>query len=110
MRQVSEHKIDKQYADFLRDEAFASAEIYRIDKRNEKCVAYVHLYISKYVDFKGKAYEMSGSSGEAMIKFNYSNQSPNLTDVQWSADGSNHEDWIKKNFPKKYFFKSKEFI
>lgn len=110
LAQVAEHECDKRYSGFLPDNAFASAEIFGIDKKLEKCVAYVYLYTAEYVSFKGKAYEISGSSGEVIIKFNYMDGGePMLTDVQWSSDGGDHNVWMKDNFPKKYLLMSKSY-
>ena len=58
----------------------------------------MYLGASEYVALDGKAYEMSGSYGEAILKFDYTEEGPKLTDVIWSADGGDHDEWIKENF------------
>ena len=81
----------------------------RLDRDGDSGKAYVYLNYSEYVALKGKAYEMSGGSGEAIIKFKYSESGPVLNEVEWSADGDLHDGWLKENFPAEYLKKDKAF-
>ena len=109
MKQVAENDVTKSYGDHLRDEAFANAEVFGIDKDGDKGTAYAYLYDGEYVVLKDKAYEMSGSAGEVMIKFIYGKDDVTLSEVIWSADGEMHESWMKENFPAEYLKKAKSY-
>ncbi len=87
------------------DQAFANAEVFGIDRDGDSGTAYVYLNYSEYVVLKGKAYEVSGGSGEAIIRFKYAEDGPVLTEVEWSADGTDHDSWINEHFPKEYLKK-----
>jgi len=105
MNQVAEREIQKRYKKYVPDKAFARAEIFGIDRIGDKGSAYVYLNTAEFVIFKGKAYEMSGSSGEAIIRFIYTENGPQLTKIDWSEDGGGHDAWIKKNFPETFLKK-----
>jgi hypothetical protein len=45
---------------------------------------------------------MSGSAGEVIIHFDNSGDEPKLKEVEWSADGEDHDAWMEKNFPADY--------
>lgn len=110
MKQVAESDVTKSYGDYLRDEAFfANAEVFGIDRDGDQGTAYAYLYDGEYVVLKDKAYEMSGSAGEVMIKFIYGKDDVTLSEVIWSADGEEHEKWMKENFPAEYLKKSKNY-
>ena len=109
MKQVAESDVTKSYGDHLRDEAFANAEVFGIDRDGDQGTAYAYLYDGEYVVLKDKAYEMSDSAGEVMIKFIYGKDDVTLSEVIWSADGEEHEKWMKENFPAEYLKKSKNY-
>ncbi len=109
MKQVADSDVTKSYGDHLRDEAFANAEVFGIDRDGDKGTAYAYLYDGEYVVLKDKAYEMSGSAGELMIKFIYWKDDVTLSEVIWSADGDEHENWMKENFPTEYLKKAKNY-
>ena len=44
-----------------------------------------------------------------MIKFIYGEDDVTLSEVIWSADGDEHENWMKENFPAEYLKKSKNY-
>ena len=71
MKQVAESDVSRSYGEYLKDEAFADAEIFGVDRDGDQGTAYAYLYDGEYVVFKDKAYEMSGSAGEVIIKFTY---------------------------------------
>lgn len=106
MKQVAESDVTKSYGKYLKDEAFATAEIFGIDRAGDQGTAYAYLYDGEYVVLKDKAYEMSGSAGEVIIKFNYGEEDVTLSEVIWSADGDEHENWLKENFPVEYLKKA----
>ena len=105
MSQVAESEIQKRYEAYVPDEAFANAEVFGIDRNENEGIAYVLLNTAEYAAVKGKAYLMGGSSGEAIIHFEYTEDGTKLTKIDWSADGNIHDDWIKENFPKEYLKK-----
>ena len=105
MKQVAESDVSRSYGEYLKDEAFADAEIFGVDRDGDQGTAYAYLYDGEYVVFKDKAYEMSGSSGEVIIKFTVT-----LSEIIWSADGDDHENWMKENFPAEALRKAKNYI
>ncbi len=107
--EVADKEITKSYADYLGDAAFANAEIFGIEKDGDQGTAYVWLDTREYVAFKDNAYFMSGSAGEAIIKFVYGEEKPTLDKVVWSADGADHDAWMEKNFPAEYLEKQKAY-
>lgn len=109
LQQVADNEVQKDYEKYMPDKAFANAEVFGIDRDGDSGKAYVYLNYSEYVALKGKAYEMSGGSGEAIIKFKYSESGPVLNEVEWSADGDLHDGWLKENFPAEYLKKDKAF-
>ena len=109
MEQVAESDVDTLYKDYLKDEAFAVAEVFGVTKDGDQGTAYAYLNEGDYVVLKGKAYNMSGSAGEVIIKFSYTDSGITLTEVVWSADGGMHEDWLKKNYPAEYLKKAKAY-
>lgn len=109
MQQVADNEVQKYYEKYMPDKAFANAEVFGIDRDGNSGKAYVYLNYSEYVALKGKAYEMAGGSGEAIIKFDYSENGPVLKEVEWSADGDLHDGWLKDNFPAEYLKKDKAY-
>ena len=109
MKQVAESDVADSYGDYLRDEAFADAEVFGIDKDGELYSAYAYLFEGEYVVLKDKAYMMSGSSGEVIIRYKYGDKGITLSEVVWSADGGEHYKWLKKNFPAKYLKKARSY-
>ena len=106
MEQVAESDVDTLYKDYLKDEAFAVAEVFGVTKDGDQGTAYAYLNEGDYVVLKGKAYNMSGSAGEVIIKFSYTDSGITLTEVVWSADGDLHEDWLKENYPAEFLRKA----
>ena len=109
MKQVAESEATRNYADLVPDVVFANAEVFGIDSEGEHAAMYCRLNAFEYVVFKEKAYLMSGSAGEAIISFDYTEDGPKLTAVEWSADGSDHDKWMKENFPAEYLEKSNNY-
>ena len=105
MHQVAESEITKNFEQYLPEEAFADAVIFGIDRDGAMGTAYSYLTTADYVALKGKAYIMSGSSGEAIIRFEYTEEGIELKEVEWSADGSDHDSWIRENYPEAYLDK-----
>lgn len=99
MKQVAKNETEIRYAGYVPDKAFADAKVFGIDRDGGKGAAYVYLEVAKYAAVKGKAYHLSGASGEAIIRFRYTAGGPKLTKVEWSADGDLHDRWIKEHFP-----------
>lgn len=97
-KQAAEKALELQYADYMPDELFGHAEPFNIARDGDKGTWDVYLGASEYVALDGKAYEMSGSYGEAILKFDYTADGPKLTELIWSADGGDHDQWIKDNF------------
>ena len=110
LEQVAEREVAKSYQQYLPDQTFARAEVFGTDKEGTESTAYVYLTTAEYVVLKEKAYEMSGSSGEAIIRYEDTNQGPKLTEVIWSEDGAGHDDWVKENFPKAYLDQLTSFL
>ena len=98
MEQVAASEVTKSYEEYLKDEAFANCELFGIEENK----AYVYLNTAEYVELKGKAYEMSGSAGVAIIEFENGDDGVTLKKVEWSADGSEHEKWIEENVPESF--------
>ena len=109
MRQVADSDVSRSYGEYLKDEAFADAEVFGIERDGDQGTAYAYLYDGEYVVFKDKAYEMSGSAGEAMIKFVYGEDDVTLSEIIWSADGGEHENWMKENFPAEALRRAKNY-
>ena len=109
MRQVADSDVSRSYGEYLKDEAFADAEVFGIERDGDQGTAYAYLYDGEYVVFKDKAYEMSGSAGEAMIKFVYGEDDVTLSEIIWSADGGEHEKWMKENFPAEALRRAKNY-
>ena len=109
MRQVADSDVADSYSTYLRDEAFATAEVFGVDRDGDLGTAYVYLYEGEFVELKGKAYEMSGSAGEVILRFRFEGDDVTLTEVQWSADGGEHEPWLNRNFPAAYLQRAKSY-
>ena len=109
MEQVAKSDVYIEYGDYLKEEAFAVAEVFGVRRDGDRGTAYVYLYEEAFVVLKGKAYSMTGSAGEAIIRFIYTDSGVALSEVEWSADGDLHEDWIKKSFPAEYRKKAKAY-
>ena len=108
MEQVAASEQEKQYTG-LPDQVFATAEVFGVDRDDDKGTAYVRLSTAEYVTLKDRSYLMAGSEGEAIIKFKYSENGPKLSKVEWSADGSEHDPWMNEKFPEKYLEKAGRF-
>ena len=101
MRQVAKKEGQTLYAKYgLPDRNFAVAEIFGLRKSGKRGTAYVYLNVGEFVALKGKAHNMSGYAAEAVIRFDYGDQGPKLSDVELASDGDLHDAWIKKNFPR----------
>ena len=108
MRQVAEHELERRYSRYLPDELIAGAVFYGIDWDGNLGTAYVNLMAGEFVALKGKAYMMSSTSGEAIIRFNFDGQYPKLMKLEWSSSGVEHDKWIEENFPAEYLEKYKK--
>ena len=102
MKQVAQKDVDICYDEYLRDEAFAVAEIFGVDRYGDQGTAYAYLNEGDYVVLKGKAYNMSGSAGEVILKFSYTDDGVELSEVEWGDQGELKEGWTKENFPAIY--------
>ena len=99
----------KNYQDLFKptdDQAFATAEIFGIDRTGNTAKMYVFAATGEYVSLKGKAYNVSGGQGEAIFNIEYTNGGANLKSIDWSDSGAGHDKWVKNNFPKAYYDKS----
>ncbi len=101
--QISQKEMEPQYKEYIPDECFANAEVYGTERNGNEGVIYAFLNEAEYVVVKDKAYDISGGAGEVIIRFNYTDENPELTEVVWSADGEEHDSWLKENFPKEYY-------
>lgn len=108
MWQISDQE-ELQYQEYLPDEWFAKAEVFGVDREGDSGTAYATLSTGEYVVLKDKAYFMSGGQGEVIIKFEYTDEQPKLSEVIWSADGDDHEAWLEENFPPEYLKKAKAY-
>ena len=97
MEQVAESEVKKSYETDLPNEVFANCEVFGCKDGK----AYVYLNTEQFVVLNDKAYEMSGSCGEAIISYKETNDGIKLEKVEWSADGEDHDEWIEENFPEK---------
>ena len=84
------------------DELIAAAEVFGIDWNGDQGTAYVSLMVCEFVALKGKAYLMSSTSGEAIIRFVFDGQYPKFVKLEWSRSGTEHDKWIEEKFPAKY--------
>lgn len=101
MKQVAKKEGRTLYAKYgLPDRNFAVAEVFGFRKSGKRGTAYVYLNVGEFVALKGNAYSMSGYASEAIIRFDYGDQGPKLSDVELASDGDLHDAWIKKNFPR----------
>lgn len=101
MKQVAKKEGQTLYAKYgLPDRNFAVAEVFGFRKSGKRGTAYVYLNVGEFVALKGNAYSMSGYASEAIIRFDYGDQGPKLSDVELASDGDLHDVWIKKNFPR----------
>ncbi|MBR2779269.1 MAG: hypothetical protein IKD85_03770 [Firmicutes bacterium] len=109
MDQIAEKEMTKSYADVLPDVTLADAELFGIDLEGKNVSAYVWLDQEEYVALKDKAYNMAGSAGEAIIHFTLADNGPELQNVEWSEDGSGHDQWLQDHFPAEYLEKAQAF-
>lgn len=110
MEQVAQKDFDvSYYSEYLSHKAFANAEIFGVDRDGDKGTAYVYLYEGDYVALKGKAYNMAGSAGEAILNYNYTDDGAELTELVWSSGGELQGEWLKENFPAKYLDKANSY-
>ena len=98
MEQVAESEITKSYEEYLPDEALANAEVFGYEDGE----AYVYLNAQEFVILNGKAYEMSGSAGKAIIYYTESEDGIKLENVEWSPDGEDQDTWLEENIPEQY--------
>ncbi|MBR2547944.1 MAG: hypothetical protein IKF07_07140 [Eubacterium sp.] len=108
--QISDQEIELRYQEYIPDEEFANAEFFGIDREGDEGKAYVNLVQGEYVVVDGRAYNVSGSAGEAIIRFQYTDDQPKYLETIWSADGGDHEKWMEENFPESYLKKSEQFV
>ena len=99
-QQAAEKALEVRYSAYMPDVVVGHAEPFYIEREEDKGTWDVYLGASEYVALDGKAYEVAGSYGEAILKFDYTEDGPVITDLIWSADGGDHDDWIKENFHK----------
>lgn len=109
MWQVADQEGELQYREYMPDMRFADAEIFGVDKEGNNGTAYAMLCTDEYVVLKDKAYSIAGGQGEVIIKFEYTDEAPKLTEVIWSADGEDHDGWLEENFPAEYLKKAKRY-
>ena len=109
LEQVAKSDVYIEYGDYLKEEAFAVAEVFGVRKDGDRGTAYVYLDEEAFVVLKGKAYAVTGSVGETIIRFIYTDSGVALSEVVWGDDGDLHEDWIKKNYPAEYRKKAKAY-
>ena len=109
MWQISDKEVDLRFKEYVPDEGFARAEIFGIDRDGDEGTAYVNLYTGEYVVVEDNAYNVSGSQGEAIIKFKYTDDVPEFEELIWSADGEDHDQWLEENFPEEYLEKAEEY-
>ena len=109
MEQVAKSDVFIEYGEYLKEEAFAVAEVFGVRKDGDRGTAYVYLDEEAFVVLKGKAYAVTGSAGETIIRFIYTDSGVTLSEVEWGDDGDLHEDWIKKNYPAEYRKKAKAY-
>ncbi len=109
MWQIADQEMELQYQEYMPDMRFADAEIFGIDRDGDQGTAYATLCTEEYVVLKDKAYSIAGGQGEVIIKFEYTDDQPKLTEVIWSADGEDHEGWLEENFPAAYLKKAKSY-
>lgn len=99
-QQAAEKACEVRYSEYMPDVVVGHAEPFHIEREGDKGTWDVYLGASEYVALDGKAYEVAGSYGEAILKFDYTDDGPKLTDLIWSADGGDHDQWIEENFNK----------
>ena len=109
MEQVADKEVILNFVDSLPEKALANAEVFTVERDGDAGTAYVYLNTGEYVKARGKAYYMSGSSGVAIIKFDYTEDGPKLSEVVWSADGSDYDAWLEENLPEDALSAVKEF-
>lgn len=102
MQQVAEQDVELSYEEYMPDIALGNAEVFGVDSDADGGTIYAEICTGEYVDFKDKAYLMSGSQGEVIIKYENSEDGPVLGELIWSADGSDHEAWMEENYPADY--------
>ena len=109
-QQAAEQTLEAQYADYMPDKLIGHGEAFNISRDGDKGVWDVYLVTGEYAALDGKAYEVSGAYGEAILKFDYTEDGPKLTEVVWSEDGAGHDEWIEKNFSEDGLESWKEFL
>ena len=102
MKQVAQKDVDICYDEYLRDEAFAVAEVFGVVRDGDQGTAYAYLNEGDYVVLKGKAYNMSASAGEVILKYSYTDDGVELSEVVWGDQGELLEKWLTENFPAIY--------
>lgn len=102
MRQVVEQEGQSylQYSEYLDENVWANAKVYGVKKvKANQYKAFVRLNIDEYVVMNGKAYNMCGSEGEAVLHYEQTENGPVLDSVEWARDGSDYRKWIRWTFP-----------
>ncbi len=99
MDQVAEKVGGYYYKDVLPDAEVAVAKILGTESDGDQFKAYALLNVGEYVTLKEKAYNMSGSFGACILHYEFKDGEPSLMEVEWSADGSDHDQWMKDHFP-----------
>ena len=99
-QQAADKALEVRYSEYMPEVVVGHAEPFYIEREDDKGTWDVYLGASEYAVLDGKAYEIAGSYGEAILKFDYTDDGPVITDLIWSADGGDHDDWIKENFNK----------
>ena len=95
-RQCAEEAVENNYAKYLPDVRVAEMKIFDVEKTGTEAAAYVILAAEEFVSFGGKAYSMSGVSGEAIVRYTLPDKK--LTEIEWSEDGAGHEKWVREHF------------
>lgn len=102
MRQVVEQEGQSYlyYSDYLKEDVYADAKLFGVQKvKSNQYNAYVRLNIDEYVELNGKAYNMSGSEGEAVLHYEQTTEGPVLHEIEWARDGSDYQKWVRVTFP-----------
>lgn len=110
MQQVADKEVNLDYAEVVPEKAFANAEVFGIDRAGDTGRAYVYLNEGGYAVVKDKAYMMTAATGVAIVHFTYTADGPALTEVEWSADGTNHDKWIEENIPEEYLQACQDYV
>ena len=97
-QQAAEKTLEARFSDYMPDKVVGHGEAFNISRDGDKGTWDVLLVTGEYAALDDKAYEIAGSYGEAILKFDYTQDGPKLNEVIWSADGGEHDKWIEENF------------